>query len=530
MRAVPQSGTTLGRLGSAAILMTSAVLVSRVIGYGREAFVAWRFGANAVTDAFYAAFTIPDWLNYLVAGGTLSVTLLPVYGRHLAAGDEDGANRALMAVTQVLVPVLVLGVVAGEVLAAPLTRLFFHRMGPAAVADCVRFTRVLLPAQICFVTGGVFSATLLARGRFLAAAVAPTVYNLGIILGGALFGGRLGAASLAWGALAGAFAGPLLVPAVAAVRAGARLRPTSLRSAALSEWLRLTLPLMVGVTLVSADEWIVRYFAGADAGAITRLNYARRLVAVPIAVAGQAIGQASLPFFVRLWSEGAKDALADTYVATARGAAVVSILVAAWMAALAEPIVDLLFRRGHFGAVDVGPTAVYLAVFAVAVPLWSVQGLAARLFYAARNTWTPMVAGTVVTLASLPVYFAAYRAGGAVGLAAASGIGIALHTLALLALSPRILPELRDRARPAVAGVLRGAILGAIAGGLAHGAARLVREVASGRSGDLLRCAVGTLVFAGVVAVGARPLDVNEPRAILRRVAGRVTRASDPRA
>jgi len=107
------------RLGAAALLMTSAVFLSRVIGYLREAFVAARFGADLTTDAFYAAFTLPDWLNYLVAGGTLSITFLPVYGRYLAAGDEREANRVLSVVMTVVLVIVVGGVLLLEVFAAP---------------------------------------------------------------------------------------------------------------------------------------------------------------------------------------------------------------------------------------------------------------------------------------------------------------------------------------------------------------------------------------------------------------------------
>ena len=85
--------SALRRLGAAAVLMTAAVFLSRVVGFLREAFIASRFGAGAQTDAFFAAFTIPDWLNYLVAGGTLSISLLPIYARHLANDDEAAANR-----------------------------------------------------------------------------------------------------------------------------------------------------------------------------------------------------------------------------------------------------------------------------------------------------------------------------------------------------------------------------------------------------------------------------------------------------
>lgn len=517
------------RLGAAALLMTSAVFLSRIIGYLREAYIAGRYGAHGTTDAFYAAFTIPDWLNYLVAGGTLSITFLPVYARYLAADDEREANRVLSIVATFVLLIVGLGVVAGEILAEPLTAAFFHKLDPEALAACVRYTRILLPAQLFFIAGGIASATLFARGRFWAAAFAPLLYNGGIILGGVVLGTD-DPEALAWGALAGAFAGPFLIPAWDAWRAGARVRPSlGLGHPGFVEWLKLSLPLMIGVSLVSADDWVLRYFAGADEGAISHLNYAKRLVAVPIAVAGQAIGQASMPFFARLFAEGKREELADTFLRTLRAAGVVALLAGAWMVGLAAPLCDLLFRRGAFSAVrDLPPTATYLAIFAAAVPLWALQGLVSRAFYAARNTLTPMLAGTAITLLSLPVYALAWRWKGATGLAVASGIGILGHTLALAALAPRLLPELRTGARRALTGLSAGAVLATLAGAATWGAARGVRALLPAtlplHAVDLVQCAAATTAFAVVVLVAAGPLGVPEPGLVIDRVRRRLRR------
>ncbi|MFH0903001.1 MAG: lipid II flippase MurJ [Pseudomonadota bacterium] len=532
------SATTMRRLGAAALLLTSAMFLSRIIGYLREAFVAARFGANGSTDAFYAAFTIPDWLNYLVAGGTLSVTLLPIYARYLAARDEHQANRVFSAVATLLLALLAALVVAAEAWARPLCAWFFHRLDASALESCIRYTRILLPAQLFFVAGGLASATLLARGRFVAIAIAPLIYNGGIIAGGVLLGARLGAEGLAWGALAGALAGPLLIPAIGAWQAGARLHfAFSWRHPAVSEWVRLSLPLMVGVSLITADDWLIRYFAGGDPGAITRLSYAKRLVTVPIAIAGQAVGQASMPFFARLFAEGKRDELADTVHRTIRGVAVVSLLVAAWMIAVAHPLVDLLFRRGEFRTADVAPTALYLAVFTAAVPLWSVQGLASRAFYAARNTLTPMVAGTVVTAASVPIYAILYNAGGPAGLALASGLGILTHTVVLLVLLPRVLPEARLATTRTLGLVSSGFLVSCLAGIAAYLARTVglasfyVSGYVSGQSSSshqasLLACAVSSVAFLAVVLPLARFLGVPAITATLRRLGSRFGIAS----
>lgn len=522
-----ESRTTLRRLGAAALLMTVAMALSRVIGVLRESFIAARFGAGPHTDAFVDAFTIPDWLNYLVAGGTLSITLLPLYTKALVAGDEPRANRLLSTVTTSVTLLVLAGVLVGEIFAEPILGAFFERMPPDALAACVRYTRILLPAQLCFVLGGLLSTTLYARGKFAAAAFAPLFYSIGIIAGGWLLGGRLGPEALCWGALVGAFLGPFLVPAVAAVRAGAIVRPRlAVRDAEFIAWVKQSLPLMIGVSLITADDWILRYFATGDAGAVSHLNYAKRLALVPIAIVGQAVGQAAMPFFARLFAEGKRDELADTVGRTLRMTGVVAALVAGAMAALAGPIVTVLFQRGRFDAADAAATASYLAIFAAAIPLWSMQGLIARAFYAAGNTLVPMVSGTVVTVLSLPIYALAWNRFGTAGLAAASSVGILLHTVAIAALAPRVLPELRAQARGVIGAVARGALLAALAGAAAFFAARAVVDAMPGPAllAALVAGAVGGAAFVAVTLVGSGPLGVAEVAGLVRRIRQRLQR------
>lgn len=504
--------------------MAASVFLSRILGTVRDAVVAAKFGAAGETDAFFAAFTIPDWLNYLLAGGTLSITLLPIYAGHLTKGDENAANRALSTVTSIVLVLALLGVVAGQIFAETLLAAFFSKMPADKLATCVAITRVLLPAQIFFVAGGLMSATLFARGHFRAAAAAPLLYNGGIIAGGLLLGDQLGIAALAWGALFGAFAGPFLVPTIAAVRAGARLFPRFAgRDPDFLAWIKQSLPLMLGVSLVTADEWILRYFASGDEGAISHLTYAKRLMAAPIAMVGQAVGQASMPFFTRLFAEGKRGELADTVLATVRGAGVVAMMAAAGMIAVAEPLTALLFQRGAYTAADVGPTASYLVIFAAAVPLWALQGLLVRAFYAARDTLTPMLAGTVVTVLSLPLYDLAYRRGGAAGLAVASGVGIFLHTTAVVVLLRRLLPELGQGAGACALGLGRGAVVAIVAGLAAHAAASGAARIADLA---LVRCAAGGVAFAAVVLLVAGPLGVPEPGRLVARLFRRARRAT----
>src|SRR5215472_16959613 len=266
---------------SATVLLVTTIMLSRVVGFLREMYIAWAFGATPVTDAYNAGFTIPDWLNYLVAGGTASITFVSIYTRFLAEKREDEARRTFSAVITIMTAVLVVGIVLAEIFAPQLNRLMFSKFKPDQFALCVHLTRILLPAQLFFYVGGVVSAVLLSRRMFLLPALGPLFYNAGIIVGGLLFSRRIGISSLAYGAVAGAFVGIFLINAIGAARIGVGYQIScDVRNPAFREWVRLSIPLMLGVSLVTADDWILRYFASGAVGDITRLNYAKRLFQV----------------------------------------------------------------------------------------------------------------------------------------------------------------------------------------------------------------------------------------------------------
>ena len=114
-----------------------------------------------------------------------------------------------------------------------------------------------------------------------------------------------------------------------------------------------------------------------------------------------------------------------------------AFLLSAWLGAASLPLVDLVYRRGRFQWEDAKVTAVYFAIFAASLALWTAQALYARSFYAARNTLTPMVAATLITAASVPMFGWLFRAWGIIGLAIGSDIGILAHTVVLAVLLHR---------------------------------------------------------------------------------------------
>lgn len=504
---------------SATLLLMGTVMLSRVIGYVREAYIAYAFGAGPQTDAYVAAFTLPDWLNYIVAGGAASITFISIYTRFLAEKRDADAEKTFSVVITVMTAVMVVGTIVTEILAPQFVRWMFHGFSPAQVDLTVHLTRILLPAQIFFYVGGVVSAVLLSHRLFLFPALGPLLYNVFIIFGGVIAGRSLGIASLAYGALIGSIAGPFLASVIGAAKIGTGYRPSfDIGNPAFREWVRLSIPLMLGVSLVTADDWILRHYASSGIGDIARLNYAKRLFAVPIAVLGQATGQASLPFFARLFNEKRLQEFASTVNDSVYRVAAASFLASGWMMAAAFPLIDLVYRRGRFLLSDTQTTAIYFFWFSLSLALWSAQGLYARAFYAAGDTFTPMAAVTIITAASLPIYSVLFHTHGVVGLAWASDIGIGANLLALaFLLHWRKMVSLRELRWDELG---KSALTAVLAGGISFevsrdGAAFLSTH--GSRLADLLQLALISVTWAAATAAGLWLLKSQLPNDLRRR-------------
>lgn len=504
---------------SATLLMMLAVMVSRVIGYAREAYIAYAFGAGSQTDAYVAAFTLPDFLNYIVAGGAASITFISIYTRFLAEKRDADAQRTFSIIITVMTTVMVMGTILTEIYAREFVRWFVKGFSPEKIDLCVHLTRILLPAQIFFYVGGVVAAVLLSHRLFLLPAMGPLLYNVFIIAGGVIGGRHFGIASLAYGALVGSFVGPFLASVIGAARIGTGYRPSfDVRNAAFLEWVKLSVPLMLGVSLVTADDWILRHYAAGGVGDIARLNYAKRLFQVPIAVLGQATGQASLPFFARLFNEKRLTEFAATVNDSVYRVSAASLLTTGWMMAAALPVIDLVYRRGRFVFSDAQTTAVYFFWFSLSLLLWSAQGLYARAFYAAGDTLTPMAAVTIITAASLPLYSVLFHRFGVVGLAWASDLGIGTNLVAQAGLLHwKKLVRLEGLRWDELG---KSLVVAIVAGGISFEVAKVVPLGASGRGSrvaDLLQLGLVTLTWAAAVLAGLTLLKSDLPRDLRRR-------------
>ena len=499
---------------SATLLLMLSSFLSAALGLLRVKYINFRFGAGPETDAYNAAFELPDMLAYFLVGGVASISLVTILNRYRAQGDEEGGDRAISIVLNAMILVLGAAILFAEIFAPIYTRYKFPGFTPANAALCTSLTRLLLPAQLFFFIGGVLGSRLLVRKIFIYQAITPLIYNAGIILGAVFLSDRFGIYSLAIGVLAGVILGPAALTAFGASREGLRYRPiVNLRHPAFTEWLRLSIPLMIGVSLATADKWILSFFASHDPGGITRLNVAKTLFNAPMGIIGQAAGAASLPFFSSLFSQHRLTDFASAVNRAISRIFSVALLLGAWMIALAPPIVDL-FRGGSFNRSDAVETAHYFAIFAISLALWASQGIYARAFYAAGNTFTPALAGTIITLISIPIYRLLFHTIGMTGLALASDLGILLHTatLAILLHRRKLVPitglEFTDLARALLAACI--AFTGATT------CVRLL-PIHHGHAGDLLLIITASTIWAAISYATLTLTNSSLPRQILSR-------------
>jgi putative peptidoglycan lipid II flippase len=411
--------------------MVSTVL-SRIIGLVRVKYIVWLFGRGMEADALNAAFVLPDMISYFLVGGAASITFVTILTRYREEGRDAEGERSLSVILTTMYLVLGAAIVLAEIFAPWYVRWWFNGFDPNKAAICVLLTRILLPAQLCFFAGGVFGAVLLVRKQFNVQAVAPLIYGLGTIVGGLLLVRKMGVPSLAIGTVGGAVLGPFLLNWFFAHRAGTRYHfILDWHDQGLREWVRLSLPLMAGVSLVTADNWIIAHFASSIGGAVSLMSYAKQVFTAPMSVLAQAAGAASMPFFATLWTRDRRYEFATGVADSVSRVASLGLLAASIMVALGWPAIDLVFTGGRFSPEDSRLCSAYFAVFSVSLFLWSAQAIYSRAFFAAGNTFVPMVASTIVTVVSLPIYDLLFHWRGAMGLALASDIGIALQTLTI---------------------------------------------------------------------------------------------------
>lgn len=413
------------KIGIATIIMMASIFLSRLLGYAREMVIAAVAGANVSVDAYRVAFVLPEILNHVLASGFLSVTFIPIFSKYLADGDEEGAWRIFSIILTTFGVLLVTLVAFSMAFAEQIVPfLSIGRQDPEFLEMAVHMTRIVIPAQIFFFAGGLLMAVQFAKEQFWIPALAPLIYNSAIICGGLFLGSRMGVDGFAWGALAGAFIGNFLVQMIGALRVGLRFKPRfDVMHRDLHRYIILTLPLMLGLTMVFSMEIFSKFFGSyLPEGGIAWLDYAKTIMMMLIGFFGQAIGVAAFPYLARMAAENRMNEMNKIFNTLLRYMATLVIPTSILMYILRNEIVRVLFERGDFGPMDTQMTAIALSGLLVGAVAIAAMTVVNRGFYAMQNTLLPAVYGTLAVAISLPVYWLGLKLYGLIGVSLAISV------------------------------------------------------------------------------------------------------------
>jgi len=501
---VTASGRTLARAG---IIVTGAYLASRILGYVRTAVISTQFGAGADLDTYFAAFRIPDAIFQLVAAGAVASALIPVITELIVEGEEPRAWRVVSTIANLMLLALV--VLAGSfVLLAPvLMPAITPGFDPAHLDQAVRLTRIMLLSPILLALGAVATSVLNALGRFAISAMAPLLYNLGIIAGAVFLAPSLGVDGLAVGVVAGSAAN-VGIQAVVLLRGRFTYHPRlELGDPAARTALLLMGPRALGLAATQITFLVNNGFASVlGEGAITVYNVAYVMWQIPVGVIGVPLSIVLLPAMSHALASGATARFADLTVRSIRLLGFVMIPITGLTIVLSRQAVALLFLQGRFDAAAVISTADLLVIFALGMPAHAWVAILAPAFYAGKDTRTPVLAAVAAVAVNVAVAVATVRPLGLQGLAVAITLGAWIEAAILLALLERRAPEIRLGALArGLAAIVPGAALATLA---AFGALVVIdgpAVVAASKLELLVQVALATsaaaLVFTGYAAL-----------------------------
>jgi putative peptidoglycan lipid II flippase len=423
-------------VAKASLIMMAAILLSRVLGQFRDTVISALFGLNANTDVYRSAFALPDVLFFLIAGGALSSSFIPVFSSYLSKGEDEEAWKVFSVVATVMAIVLVVVIILCEIFARPLVGILRNGLTPQQLDQTAFLTRIVLPSQFAFFLGALMFATLYTRQHFLIPALGPNVYNLGIIIGGILLArfANAGITGFAIGALVGALIGNLVIPLIALRKLGIHYRwSLDIHHPGVKRVGQLMLPVILGLSLPGIYGLINGFHASyLKPGSISALDQANRLMQAPLGIFGQSLAIAVFPTLSLLAAQQNFTAYKSTLSRALRNVFFLTIPVSIALIIFSLDIVRVLFEHGKFKSADSSMTAIALIYYCVGISAWSLLAIIQRSFYAVQDTKTPVIIGTITTILFFPLsYYLAHRMDHS-GLAFATSIAAVIQAVWLI--------------------------------------------------------------------------------------------------
>jgi putative peptidoglycan lipid II flippase len=425
-----------------ASVIAGATLLSRILGFARDLIVAFALGAGPLADAFFVAFRLPNLLRRLFAEGSLTMAFVPVFTR---VRQDQGDEAAFVLARSVQIWLLIiLGVIVlmAMLFAEPITLIVapgFSR-DPALLATTATLVRICFP-YILFISGvALCMGVLNSMGHFLAPALAPCVLNIVLILCalGAVCMDLSVPHALAFGVLVAGM-GQWLLQQPFLHRQGFYWKgPVRVYDPGVKRIGTLMLPSVFGSAVYQLNILLGTMMASfLPLGSISYLYYADRLVQFPLGIFGVAIGTAALPSLSGLAARREWQGFASALSLSMHLTLVISLPAAAGLAALATPIVSLLFERGAFSTAAVSGTAFALQAYAAGLPAFSCVRSLVSAYYALEDTKTPVWVAVGCLLLNIGMGLILMQFWGHVGLAVATSLSSWANVLLLIWLLAR---------------------------------------------------------------------------------------------
>jgi putative peptidoglycan lipid II flippase len=390
-------------VAGATILLMASFFFSAGLGAVRQVLFNASFGTGPEASAYYAAFRLPDTLFSLIAGGALSSALIPVLLSTVRENGERAGWRLTSLVLNSLLALVLVMTVLGEIAAPVLVR---HVLVPGYDAEtqalAVRLTRIMLVQPAILVVGSVATAVLNSRSQFLLTALSVASHNLALITGIAAtaFIPGLGIYGPTFGVIGGALLQVLiLLPGL--LGSGSRYLPVwDLANQRLREVGRLLLPngLAVGVAYIGFIVDTAFASKADDPATLAAVQNAFLLVGLPIALLGQAVGQAAFPRLAAHAAAGEYPQLRTALVRALGVMAVLSLGAILGLVVLGRPVIRMLFEHGEFSAQAGDLTARLLTIYALGLPSYVATEVLVRALIAMRDPRTQLITNTLQLL------------------------------------------------------------------------------------------------------------------------------------
>lgn len=394
------SSSSASKIAKSARSVSAAVFLSRLFGLVREQVLAGLFGAGTAMDAFVVAFRIPNLLRDLFAEGALSSAFVTVFTEYEQKKNSQDTHRLVnnvfSAITLIISMICIFGILWSEDLVHLMAPEFTLVSGKIEMAT--RLTIIMFPFLLLISIAALIMGLLNTRGYFFIPSFASSCFNLGsIIIGGglALAIPRLGYPAI-YGMAIGTLAGgalQLIIQIPPLKKEGFKIRPfLNLRDPGLKRIGRLVIPAIIGLSATQINIFVNTNFASRCAeGSVAWLNYAFRLMQFPIGLFGVALSVATLPVIAKQAAMGAAKQLGDTLVSSLILAFILTVPAAVGLWLLAEPIVALIFKHGHFSQFDTIMTAQALKFYSVGLIAYAAVKIIVPVYYALDDTKWPVI-------------------------------------------------------------------------------------------------------------------------------------------